>query len=276
MRLTLAGAGVAVLAMAALPSSSFAAPTSDASDTSAQQDHVPSTDAQSDDVQPTVVGGEPAAQGEFPWMVRLSMGCGGALFASDIVLTAAHCVGGTGPDDSITATMGVVDLESPDAIDVQSTYVQTAEDPEADWALIRLAGTVDLPTLSIATTGDYDNGVFTIAGWGSDVEGGDQQQYLLKAEVPHVSESDCTASYGDSYIPEKELCAGYLDEGGVDTCQGDSGGPMFRPDVNGEWVGVGIVSWGDGCARPGSPGVYTRVSAFAVDIQRAADELPAG
>jgi len=50
-----------------------------------------------------VVGGTRAAQGEFPWMVRLSMGCGGALYTTQIVLTAAHCVNGTGPNTSITA-----------------------------------------------------------------------------------------------------------------------------------------------------------------------------
>src|SRR5438552_628489 len=58
---------------------------------------------------PTVVGGTRAAQGEFPWMVRLSMGCGGALYTQQIVLTAAHCVGGSGPNAGITATAGVVD-----------------------------------------------------------------------------------------------------------------------------------------------------------------------
>ena len=43
-----------------------------------------------------VVGGKPAPAGRFPWMVRLSMGCGGALIAPRVVLTAGHCVAGTG------------------------------------------------------------------------------------------------------------------------------------------------------------------------------------
>lgn len=51
-----------------------------------------------------VVGGTRAAQGEFPFMVRLSMGCGGALYTQQIVLTAAHCVNGSGTNTSITAT----------------------------------------------------------------------------------------------------------------------------------------------------------------------------
>jgi secreted trypsin-like serine protease len=61
--------------------------------------------------------------------------------------------------------------------------------------------------------------------------------------------------------------------GGIDTCQGDSGGPMFRRDANNAWIQVGIVSWGDGCARRGKPGVYTEVSAFASKIAAAAATL---
>ncbi|WP_030020969.1 trypsin-like serine protease, partial [Streptomyces monomycini] len=57
------------------------------------------------------------------------------------------------------------------------------------------------------------------------------------------------------------------------TCQGDSGGPMFRKDDAGQWLQVGIVSWGEGCARPGKPGVYTEVSTFAADIKKAAEGL---
>ena len=55
-----------------------------------------------DDFQPNVVGGVRAAQGEFPWMVRLSMGCGGAMYTQQLVLTAGHCVDGSGPARSIS------------------------------------------------------------------------------------------------------------------------------------------------------------------------------
>ncbi|WP_228993192.1 trypsin-like serine protease [Streptomyces sp. DH8] len=222
-----------------------------------------------------IVGGDRAEQGEFPFMVRLSMGCGGALYAKDIVLTAAHCLDGSGDDTSITATGGVADLESPDAVEVRSTKVLQAPGYNGtgkDWALVKLARPIDRPTLKIATDDTYDQGTFTVAGWGADREGGSQQRHLLKAEVPFVSDADCRSAYSN-LVPGEELCAGLLDTGGVDSCQGDSGGPMFRKDDSDEWIQVGIVSWGYGCARPGYPGVYTEVSHFAADIAAAADSL---
>ncbi|WP_151483434.1 serine protease [Streptomyces albicerus] len=224
-----------------------------------------------------VVGGTRAAQGEFPFMVRLSMGCGGALYTQQIVLTAAHCVSGSGNNTSITATAGVVDLQSTSGrVQVRSTKVLQAPGYNGtgkDWALIKLAQPINLPTLKIATTSQYNTGDFTVAGWGAAREGGAQQRYMLKATVPFVSDAVCR-SY-DQYeglVSSEEICAGF-EEGGVDTCQGDSGGPMFRKDNAGAWVQVGIVSWGIGCARPDAPGVYTEVSTFASAIASAASTL---
>ncbi|MGV9451439.1 serine protease [Streptomyces sp. NPDC003635] len=223
-----------------------------------------------------VVGGTRAAQGEFPFMVRLSMGCGGALYTQQIVLTAAHCVGRTGANTSITATAGVVDLQSSSRIQVRSTYVYRAPGYNGDgkdWALIKLAQPINLPTLKIATTTQYNTGTFTVAGWGAATEGGSQQRYLLKATVPFVSDATCRSYSGyGGLIAGEEICAGYT-AGGVDTCQGDSGGPMFRRDAANQWIQVGIVSWGIGCARPNAPGVYTEVSTFASAIASAAAGL---
>ena len=227
-----------------------------------------------------VVGGTPAEEGEYPWMVRLSMGCGGSLVSDQVVLTAAHCVGDSGPDDTITAQYGSVDLESPDIKEYQSEEVyvspQYGEDNTEDWAVIKLAEPVaDAQLLKIADTPDYDEGDFEIMGWGADAENGDQQQYLLKASVPSVSDDECAKAYGDELDPASMLCAG-VPEGGIDTCQGDSGGSMIARDENGDPVQVGIVSWGQGCAEAGYPGVYTQVSNSAADIQAAVDELGGG
>lgn len=224
-----------------------------------------------------VVGGTRAAQGEFPFMVRLSMGCGGSLYTQQIVLTAAHCVGATGNNTGYTATAGVVDLQSTSGrVQVRSTKVYRAPGYNGDgkdWALIKLASPINLPTLKIATTTAYNSGTFTVAGWGAATQGGAQQRYMLKATVPFVSDTTCRSYSGYSgLIAGEEICAGYA-AGGVDTCQGDSGGPMFRRDNANQWIQVGIVSWGIGCAKPNAPGVYTEVSTFASQIAAAAATL---
>src|SRR3954465_6914540 len=90
-----------------------------------------------------VVGGQQAPTGRFPWMVRLSMGCGGALTAPGVVLTAGHCVTGSGTDDTIGVIAGTTDLESGAAMKAHSVSVIRArgfrdETRGDDWALIKL------------------------------------------------------------------------------------------------------------------------------------------
>ncbi|WP_344920789.1 putative Ig domain-containing protein [Plantactinospora mayteni] len=232
-----------------------------------------------DPIGPQVVGGEIAQQGEFPWMVRLSTGCGGAMYTQTLILTAAHCVAdlGTGPNRSVTVTWGVIDLEDPNRVTRTSDYIHVADGYYGrgkDWALIRISQPINSPVLKLATDTSLHNGAFTVAGWGASDEGGPQLQYQLKADVPFISDTQCASAAGYAgLVPDEEICAGNWTSGGVDTCQGDSGGPMFKRDANNEWVQIGITSWGVGCARPQKPGVYTEVRSFADDICTAAASL---
>jgi trypsin len=91
---------------------------------------------------------------------------------------------------------------------------------------------------------------------GATREGGSVSSRLLKVSVPVVSQTQCRNVYG-SQLTDRMFCAG-VDAGGKDSCQGDSGGPI----VDSSKTLIGLVSWGQGCAEAGYPGVYARVGAF--------------
>ena len=235
--------------------------------------------ARADDPVREVVGGKVAAAGKFPWAVRLSMGCGGALVAPRVVLTAGHCAGPTGANSRISITAGAADLKSRTAISVRSVEVIRAagfvtETRGDDWAVIQLDRTLSLPTLELTPEGAADEGTFTVMGWGQTRESSPRQERRLHyASVPTIPDEECARAYlkaGVDLVRDESICAGRR---GVDTCQGDSGGPMVHRESGGRWVQVGIVSWGLGCARDGYFGVYTQISTFRPAIKAAISRL---
>jgi hypothetical protein len=117
----------------------------------------------------------------------------------------------------------------------------------------------------------------TVIGLGvTDVNTETVADALNKVNVPIIAHDECAADFA-VLIPEVTidedvmLCAG-VEEGGKDSCQGDSGGPLLELH-DGQYVQVGITSFGNGCAEPNSPGVYTRVSGVKSWIDQMICEL---
>ncbi|NBD08955.1 trypsin-like serine protease [Corallococcus sp. c25j21] len=122
---------------------------------------------------------------------------------------------------------------------------------------------LDSVGLSSAGASVPDGTMMVAAGWGLTREGGNTSNRLMQVGVPTVSSASLIKAYKAENIaidPEAMLGAGYS-SGGRDSCQGDSGGPLVAP-AGGRYVLHGITSFGVGCARPGLPGVYTRVSSY--------------
>jgi secreted trypsin-like serine protease len=142
-----------------------------------------------------------------------------------------------------------------------------------DVALLKLSSPATLNTrvetvpLLVSPTQDAQAAPGTAAwvtGWGTTAFGGSTSNVLLEVSVPIVTNQTCSQAYWG--ITDNMICAGY-EEGGKDACQGDSGGPLVVPNGDG-WLLAGLVSFGDGCAKPGKYGVYARVSRYVDWIQQ--------
>ncbi len=222
-----------------------------------------------------IVGGVQAEKGELPFQVSLqnsgSHFCGGSLIKPNWVLTAGHCVQGSSAMKIVVGLHDQKDKTGTETFTAKKivAHPQFNQDTlDYDYALIQLSGdskfrTIDLNRVEIDIPAGQDQIKVWTSGWGTTSEGSYTLPNILnKVEIPLVSQADCNAAsaYGGA-ITDRMICAG-LKQGGKDSCQGDSGGPLFVKQTSGDFSLIGIVSWGEGCARPDKFGVYTKVNAM--------------
>jgi trypsin len=221
-----------------------------------------------------IVGGVAASAGDAPFIVSVQRSgshfCGGSLLNANTVLTAAHCAAAVNSNPSgITVRAGSLNRNSggvtasASSLKIHPSYSGTSSTPQYnnDVAIIKLSSsiatssTIQYAVLAAAGSDPADGLSTTTAGWGTTTEGGSSPTALRKVDVPIISRATCRTQYAASRISDNMICAG-VSNGGKDSCQGDSGGPLYDTSSK---VLLGVVSWGDGCARAGAPGVYARV-----------------
>lgn len=221
-----------------------------------------------------IVGGTLAGTGEFPSFASTTFTidnfayCGAIVVWSDILMGAAHC---QITDEDVQANIGSNLVSGAGG----QTIAITAQRPHPDFEIISFQNDVMLLRLASSTSAPLvrlndkvenpnDGEPVTAVGFGDTLVGPGFIDPLLKVTVPTVDFQACQDSYdfssavqvqGFAMTEVANVCAGAAF---LDSCQGDSGGPLF--DASGK--SVGITSWGQGCAEPGFPGVYTRVSTY--------------
>ncbi|NWS62762.1 TMPS5 protease, partial [Chunga burmeisteri] len=225
-----------------------------------------------------VVGGADVPPGRWPWQVSLYHGsqhhCGGSVLAREWIVMAAHCVHSYRQLQASTWLVfaGVVthgSIKQEDGVSVKKIiYHPLYNDSSLDYdiALMKLqvplnfSDAVRAVCLPPSHQDLFQGTPCWVSGWGYTRP--DQAQVtktLKEALVPLIGTKRCNSScmYAGE-LTARMLCAGYL-QGKTDACQGDSGGPLVCHDEF-TWRLVGIVSWGQGCAEPNHPGVYTNVA----------------
>ncbi|KAM5340302.1 LOW QUALITY PROTEIN: transmembrane protease serine 11B-like [Glossophaga mutica] len=216
-----------------------------------------------------IVNGKNAHVAAWPW--QASMWWKGQHQCGVWLLSAAHCFVKRNNSEDWTVSFGTLVNRPYMTRKVQN--IISHENFSMVWihddiALVQLAEEISFSKyirsicLPEATLKLSENDGVVVMGWGALYMNDPLPNILQEVFVNIIDNKVCNAPHVlFNLVTDKMLCAGYM-SGKADACQKDSGGPLAYPDSRKIWYLVGIVSWGDGCAKKNKPGVYTRVTAY--------------
>ncbi|MBD1557842.1 serine protease [Vibrio sp. S9_S30] len=199
--------------------------------------------------------------------------CGASYIGNNYMLTAAHCVSRYQTPDAIRVKFSPNNYSSEPEKTVLVTQIilhpsyNKQGDQSYDVAVLKIDNvlqgveTVTLPTLPLNQY--VVPGVSLEAvGLGTKVIGNIKPSKLQHVSIEYVSNETCINSQeflNETNIGVTNFCAGDATGAGLkDTCTGDSGGPLILRSGT-QSMQLGIVSFGIGCAKPNTYGVYTDV-----------------
>lgn len=226
-----------------------------------------------------VVNGKEAALGDAPYIVSISStnsatnykhSCGGSIIGKEWVMTAAHCLPGSGPISKLVKAGTTKYADNSEGQTVLTKYAIVHEKYTGgvgpyDIALLRLEApfvyTKNVQPIALPFEDEIVQGLGCLYGWGRTNSSLPAPEKLQTVETDILEYNECKALLPVSApIHETNVCSSSLNSK-VSACNGDSGGPLVREDKNGVTQQVGIVSWGyNPCGEDNLPSVYTRVS----------------
>ncbi|XP_016924071.2 serine protease SP24D [Drosophila suzukii] len=216
-------------------------------------------------VEPRIVGGTRAKEGQFPHQISLRRRgghtCGGSIISENYIVTAAHCVkqgSNVAPADQLSIQAGSLLLSSGGVVIPVATVTvhPNYKGNGYDVAVLRLKQSLNLGSniaaIQLATDDPPTDATVDISGWGYISQKGPISNSLLYVQVKALSRETCQRHYLRQ-LPETTMCLMHPSNKGA--CYGDSGGPAT---YGGKLVGLASFVIG-GCGR-NAPDGYERVS----------------